>query len=342
MADAKPKIKPAAWIAKVVDDPAAPPAVQLFRGYPGASSEAGHTRLYLDVGLSRWADIPDDAILHSQELAQAEDAFGATWVWVRQDAPVVFGPRVDVAGAEFLGGDLAAAAGGGPGIGFPATALCPRPTWICPPRTSDCPRTLTCPQTILCPGTLACPPQTQICPQTLTCPQTAVCPQTLQCPQTAVCPQTLTCPQTAVCPQTLQCPHTLTCPRTLTCPQTAICPQTLTCPQTAFCPQTLQCPRTQLCPATLVCPQTADCPFEQPGEHFAADAAPEAAAHVAGLRPTIGITCTSLPTQCGPCVTVAQAATQCPPCGLKTFWPPCPTLQPQYSLCPPTCVPWLC
>src|SRR5690242_12317049 len=60
-------------------DAAQPPekAVRLY-GYPGPSTDAGATRLYLDQDLSSYVEVPKDAIRHSQTLEN--DAGTILWV----------------------------------------------------------------------------------------------------------------------------------------------------------------------------------------------------------------------------------------------------------------------
>ena len=48
--------------------PTNPPNTVMLSGYVGASSEDGHTRLYFDMELSSYVDIPNDAILHREPL----------------------------------------------------------------------------------------------------------------------------------------------------------------------------------------------------------------------------------------------------------------------------------
>jgi hypothetical protein len=125
---AKSPARGADFVAKIVKDPKNPPKTIMLTGFLGASSEPGHTRLYFDPHLSNYVEVPDDAILHTQE-APGEGGLEATHVWIRQDAQLIYGP----AGAErpkgtFLEGPImqahmpaaAAAAAGGAGIVAPA------------------------------------------------------------------------------------------------------------------------------------------------------------------------------------------------------------------------------
>jgi hypothetical protein len=64
---AKSPARGADFVAKIVKDPKNPPKTIMLTGFLGASSEPGHTRLYFDPHLSNYVEVPDDAILHTQE-----------------------------------------------------------------------------------------------------------------------------------------------------------------------------------------------------------------------------------------------------------------------------------
>lgn len=140
--------KHADFVSQVVKDPKSPPDALLLQGFPGASSEKGHTRLYFDAQLTSYVEIPDDSILFSRELASAQSPLGGSYVWIKRDAQVIPGGagsgRVK---AAFLEGPIIGAAGmpnpdwPGGGLPFP-TAFCPPPTLTCPTRicpTPACP-----------------------------------------------------------------------------------------------------------------------------------------------------------------------------------------------------------
>jgi hypothetical protein len=225
------------FVAGIVKDPANPPQTTLLTGYVGASSEPGHTRLYFDAGLSSYVEIPDDAILHRQDVDDPS-GLGGTHLWVRRDAELIAGP----AGSQrpkgkFLEGPImqAAAAGGAPGVAQPVTL---------PPACGQ--------QPTLLPGcgTTLLPP----CPSHVPC-ITQHCTLPVQCRSDFVPCQTWIC--TPVCPPTPigHCPtHApLLCPITTHCPTRgpALCPITPQCPiQTGFVcgPVSLECPvQTAMC-----------------------------------------------------------------------------------------------
>lgn len=98
------------FVSKIVTDPKNPPNTLLLKGYIGASSEEGHVRLYLDSELSEYVEIPEAAILHSQEIAKEKSPIGGSYIWIQRDAPVIQGPVVaDRVQASFLEGRIMSA-----------------------------------------------------------------------------------------------------------------------------------------------------------------------------------------------------------------------------------------
>lgn len=89
MPEQKRKYKLADFVSKIVKDPNSPPNTLLLQGYLGDSSDEGHIRLYLDPQLSDYVEIPEDAILHTQEIPNA--TLGETYVWINQDAELTHG-----------------------------------------------------------------------------------------------------------------------------------------------------------------------------------------------------------------------------------------------------------
>ena len=295
MADKKPKRDN--FISKIVKDPTNPPKTILLKGYLGESSEEGHTRLYLDAQLSNYVEVPDDAILHEQDVPRDQSPLGETYVWIDQDAQVIHGaagPQRQK--SKFLEGPIAAAAAGaglgpiGPvsGIGpacqtgiqcFP-TPLCthppqcvPSPLPFCHPLTPVCTPLPHCVATPLpfCHVTADCQLQSAVCPPTPAC-QTpvGVCHNTSQPLCRTVldpgCGQigTVECPPTPGCPTPVhicQISQLVPCRTFLDpgCGQVASvgCPVTPACPPTPFHPCV-----TQVCTIAPQC-HTPACPPSQ-------------------------------------------------------------------------------
>ena len=74
------------WVARLVPDPKDTPGLQLLSGYLGASPEERHVRLYLDEELSRYVDIPEEAIRHTRELPPEQSPLGGSLLWVDRGA----------------------------------------------------------------------------------------------------------------------------------------------------------------------------------------------------------------------------------------------------------------
>jgi hypothetical protein len=251
------------FVGKLVKDPKSPPDTILLTGYLGKSSEEGHTRLYFDPELKSYIEIPNEAILHSQQIPEEQSALGGSNVWIARDAEVVHG-RVGPSRtkAKFFQGPIgaaAAAAGGGgvagPGGGagnsvLPACVVTDASVCVCPGTilAGDCPTVIQClPPTLQwtqCATPLhGCPPPTQItqCPTPLHgCPTPpALCVHTPfpRClPHfTPACPiQSANCPSPACFTvQPIACvPHlTPNCPiqTANACPSFAGCPSGPAC-----------------------------------------------------------------------------------------------------------------
>src|SRR5687767_13365629 len=91
---AAPAPAPEDFVARLVRDPSRPPQLQLLSGYLGASSVEGHVRLYTDVELGGYVEIPADAIRHTQELPRGRAPLGVSLVWVERGAGLFQGRAV--------------------------------------------------------------------------------------------------------------------------------------------------------------------------------------------------------------------------------------------------------
>ena len=59
------------FINKLVKDPAEPPSLSTLVGWSGASTDKDSIRLYLNLELSSFVDIPKKAIRHSEDTESA-------------------------------------------------------------------------------------------------------------------------------------------------------------------------------------------------------------------------------------------------------------------------------
>jgi len=230
------------FVAKVVKDPKQPPDTILLTGYIGKSSEEGHTRLYFDPELKNYVEIPNDAILHTQQIPPEHSSLGGAHVWIKSDAELIHGKvGPSRTKAKFFEGPIGAAAAAAGAAGAAPQAI----TQInCPPTHAP----LLCPHTALAPCISV--PLPQCLPPT---PLHPVCPTHVftQCPTPLHgCP-----PLTAV----TQCPSPLHgCPTPLhpLCPPTPLHP---ICPPTPLHPACPPTPQHPLCPPTPlhpICPPT--------------------------------------------------------------------------------------
>ena len=269
------------FVSKIVKDPANPPKTILLTGYLGDSSEPGHTRLYFDAQLNSYVDIPNDAILHEEEISSTPP--GQTYVWIKQDAQVIHGEAAPQrTKSSFFEGPIAAAAARAPrtlhfgcqmtadqGCRIPRTidltcqtvaVGCEVPTDFCPPPRTPlrgCP--VTSPFQVCMTPVVPCEVESFRCPPRTTpqagCPVTSpfhVClTPVVPCEvESARCPPPRTTPQFG-CPVTS--PFHICQTPVVRCElDTARCPI-----ESAFCiPPTAQigCAATQNCP-TVFCAQ---------------------------------------------------------------------------------------
>lgn len=336
------------FVAKIVKDPKQPPDTVMLTGYVGASSEEGHTRLYFDPNLSSYVEIPNDAILHSQEVAAEQGGLAATHLWIKRDAELIYGP----AGSQrprgkFLEGPIMQGGAGGAAAagGLHPTLLPPCPTPHVPCVTQHCTLPAQCLPTphLPCP-TLICtaPPQ---CLPTLhvPCPThpphcipsvNLICPTPSavgQCGQTAHGP-CLTVPPVCPLPTGFACPSFGPCQTPSIACQQGQGGQQVQALAAAVPPTHVNCgPAITAigCPthAPFLCPVTPQCP---PTPHL------PCATHAPLLCP---VTPHCPPTPHLPCPTHAPflcpVTPHCPP----TPFLPCATHAPMFCPVTPHCPP---
>ena len=262
------------FVSKIVTDPKNPPNTLLLKGFIGASSEAGHIRLYLDNELSDYVEIPEAAILYSQEIAKEKSPIGGSYIWIQRDATVIHGPAVtDRPKASFLEGRIMPV--------YPAAAPIPPQTVVgpacgtiidgCTDAGPKCPTTTgkTCPDPCTSSG-LLCTQSGPNCPVThqgTTCPASSCTQSGPNCP-TPACPTTpgVTCsgPNCPTTPDTTCCgPQCPTFPaNTCAGPRCQTVSPKVTC--TPGCTQSgPNCPTTPghfTCPAPICTQSGPNCP----------------------------------------------------------------------------------
>jgi hypothetical protein len=156
------------WIRKVVRDPKEPADALALTGYLAESAKEDHHRLYLDVNLSSYVDIPAEDVVHGQRV-QEGSTLAEVIVWVRREARLSYGPTAAQAGGFFDGSiiDQFGGYGGYPGITIP---FCPPPTL--PPRCFPPPLTPRCPTLPWTGCPITVPPRCPPPPPTPRCPTT--------------------------------------------------------------------------------------------------------------------------------------------------------------------------
>lgn len=107
--------KPEAFVSALVRDVKKPPRLRTIRGYIGESSEREHVRVYLDVELRRFVDIPANGIVHVEEISKNVVPLGGVYVWVTEDV------RISHHGAWIASEDPTTMATGEEGDGGPTT-----------------------------------------------------------------------------------------------------------------------------------------------------------------------------------------------------------------------------
>jgi hypothetical protein len=82
------QLKPNAFVAKMVKKAEEPPRVRAIRGYIGESNKRGYARIYLDIELRRYVDIPEDGVVHAESISETVMPLGGVYVWVQADAQI--------------------------------------------------------------------------------------------------------------------------------------------------------------------------------------------------------------------------------------------------------------
>lgn len=209
------------FVSKIVTDPKNPPNTLLLKGYIGASSEEGHIRLYLDSELSDYMEIPEAAILYSQDIPKEKSPVGGSYLWIQRDATLIHGPAVtERPKASFLEGRIMTGQAGGI---LPATTVTgPACSTIIDGCTDVGPK---CPTQATCPAPCVIPTKTGT-----TCPAVSCTKTGPNCPvhtQTGTTCTGTTCPSPACTQNGPTCPTTplYTCsgPSCATTPDATCC-----------------------------------------------------------------------------------------------------------------------
>lgn len=97
------------FVDRIVSDPSQPPEVAVFQGFVGASDREDHVRVYADVALSAWVDLPAAAVLHAVRLPAGQSPLGGSILLVDASAtvrPFDHGEADEPTASDFLRGTV--------------------------------------------------------------------------------------------------------------------------------------------------------------------------------------------------------------------------------------------
>jgi hypothetical protein len=102
------KKKPDDLAAELVPDPTKLPDLVVLRGHLGKSTQAGYSRLYLNLSFNEYVEVADEDVVANRS---SDNPLGFTVLWVKRDAKLL---RATVCSAQeqaaFLRGGIAAGA----------------------------------------------------------------------------------------------------------------------------------------------------------------------------------------------------------------------------------------
>lgn len=242
---------------KVISDPHKNDTHTLLKGYIGKSSLEKHIRVYFDIQLNNFIEVPVSGVAHCMELSATESPLGGSLLWIERSASIVFGKPQDKERPiiKFLEGDIYTAYlnknghikqnhQGSLDTTFTADGSCltlGACVTICPTTNPPCGTTEFC-FTRFCPSQYC--PTTDACFTQSFCPTVPACLQVMatEIPCTTIGPcHTMSCPVTSFnCPS-----HDINCPPPVTADGT--CQTVSGCP-TSGCPTGSQC-NTSSCPS---------------------------------------------------------------------------------------------
>lgn len=80
------------FVRKVIADPVNPPEPILLEGFLGPSGNEGEVRLFFNLELTDYVDIPLDKVLHQEKRPASVAPMGGYYVWIDKDAQLKHGP----------------------------------------------------------------------------------------------------------------------------------------------------------------------------------------------------------------------------------------------------------
>ena len=82
-------LRPHQFITDITRKTGSSPKVNIIRGYVGESEKRTHTRIYLDIELKRFVDVPTDGIVHVADLRANNNLLAPVFLWVNTDAGII-------------------------------------------------------------------------------------------------------------------------------------------------------------------------------------------------------------------------------------------------------------
>lgn len=82
------RIEPQEFVSAIVTNEKKPPRLKIVRGFVGKSSKKECIRIYLDVELRRYVDVPEESIVHAEVIPKTVMPLGCAYVWVHEDTRI--------------------------------------------------------------------------------------------------------------------------------------------------------------------------------------------------------------------------------------------------------------
>ena len=89
MARTSKSFEPHPFVAAMTKNGERPPRVKAIRGYVGQSADRKSVRIFLDLELRHFVDVPLEGIVHSERISESAVPLGGIFVWVREDTPIL-------------------------------------------------------------------------------------------------------------------------------------------------------------------------------------------------------------------------------------------------------------
>jgi len=82
------KLQTHQFISKINKQHKELPKLRVIRGYVGECTRKDHLRIYLDIELRRFVEIPEKAVVHFEDFRQSRDSVTPVYLWVGANAKI--------------------------------------------------------------------------------------------------------------------------------------------------------------------------------------------------------------------------------------------------------------